>query len=184
MKKLTIYICLIIGVSIAGIPLYAQKKKFDDIIDFGLPKKVKYLDSTKLDEFAQEKPNLPIITKQIKSNTYRLGDILIKANASFINKEKAKVYSVQDHKRFYDQLYGDEPNLDTTSYSSEIREIDAGKVLISYNNFESIGFIRHSIYGTNPAYDKCFSITIDYEKKDSNKAKKLAEHVLKHVKFK
>lgn len=183
MKKLTIYLFLITGILTAGATSHAQENRFDSIVDFGFPKAVKYLDSQKRRAFDKEKPNLRVITtptKLNKSNTYRLDNILIKANAGlnheFItNKEKTSDCWVEEWKRFLSVLGRLEPQ--------EIRQINTGKILIVHG-YEVKEVKRYLIAGDNLTCDKMFTIAIDYEKKDADKAKQLVEHLLKHIKFK
>lgn len=164
--------------------LCAQEKRFDSIVDPGLPKEVKYLDEQKRQAFAREKPKLDIVSKLNKSNTYRMGNILIKANAvsneRIENKEKPSGVPLEEWKRSSDRSNVEYPNPD---YSSEIRKIGNGKILIMHFG-ELEGVYQYFIAGDNLSYDKRFVITIDYEKKDAVKAKKLVEHILKNVKFK
>lgn len=182
MRKPTIYLLLIMGVLTASSSLQAQEKRFDSFVDFGLPKEVKYLDSIKREEFAQEKPSLRIITsltKLKKSNTYRLNDVHIKAKAGLnervINSQKTNSCSLEEWVRFHSVL--------GSRHSQEIRKIKTGKALIIHG-YEVNGVKQYFIAGDNLTCDKRFTITIEYEEKDADKAKQLVEHILKNIKFK
>ena len=179
----------LIAVSIfaATTTLNAQENQFDSIVDFGLPKEVKYMDSLGRELFIKENPEhftkeLPTFTmpsSKSNANTYRVGDILIKAiarpNKQDADSKSADGCSIERWIRFH-------RSLDHRGHQ-EIKPISTGRLLVEHGRHVR-ETMRYSIAGDNLTCDKMFSITIYYKIKDADKAKQLAEYIIKHVRFK
>ena len=185
MKNIIIYISLIVGFLILNISLYAQEKRFDSIVELGLPKEVQYVDRKKpqvLMRGVKARSMIDIATA--KGNIYREGNILLWINAVNErvrdNHEGINTTSLEDSKHFHDYFNANHPN---PGYSSEIIKIGSGRILIVHHD-RTEGYSHYYIHAVNNTYDKIVAMTIEYEKKDAVKAKQLAEHILKNVKFK
>ncbi|MEO8885545.1 MAG: hypothetical protein ABI367_05740 [Mucilaginibacter sp.] len=114
-----------------------------------------------------------IVSGANAKNIYRIGDVIVILNSQEHIIKEGHFATI---KRSFDNMFRNDP-----TYKSQLKSVDGNIIFTMDHQTGGVGY--YSVFANDASNSKIFSAMIQYNTSDINKASKIADHIIKNIKF-